>query len=281
MMFAGLILPINTMCWSQQAVISQDTVEIYDLPMFDQNPAAVLSKGDTVRVIGQRGSWVKIAFHENTRGWMPINIRKPAVTETALPNTPSGDSASDITERKPDKGIQLASAASPDRLEFEPEPDSMSAEVLPPTPEFGQTEPGRFGYSFGVGLLESDFAYQWRFVYHTTPKFTMEGSFKHVLGEAADSYLLATNFSYYFGRQAKTLPYLTAGMGVITTVPERSIDLDSVSHMMLNYGLGIRQYMHKSISLTLGFSQNTVFVETQTRHFREVSFGFLVGRFWH
>ena len=215
---------------------------------------------------------------------MPINIRKPEAAPERAPGRQGIPATAAATEVKQTSGeVKLASAASPDRLDFgtKPEAEQEEQEILPPTPEFGQQEPGRFGYSFGAGLLESDFAYQWRFVFHTTDKFTMEGAFKHILGEAADSYMMTSNFSYFFGRTAKTLPYLTAGMGVITTVPERSIDLDSVSHMMLNYGIGVRQYLHRSISLTLGISQNTVFVETETKHFREVAFGLLVGRFWN
>jgi hypothetical protein len=283
MLFTGFVLQATSLCWSQHAVISRDTVEIYDLPGIAANPVAVLSKGDTVRVIGQRGNWIKIVYQNQSRAWMPIDIEKPEYRgeTTGDELEPGKDITSDANQGIVHGQQVFAAAPVPDRIIADPEPEQPVTEPTPRAPDFGPRSPGRFGYSFSAGLMESDFAYSWRFVFHTTPKLTMNGMFKHVLGEAADSYIMLTSFNWFFSRQAKTLPYFTAGMGVITTVPERSIDLDSVSHMMLNYGIGIRQYVHKSISLTFGVSQNTVFVESQTNHFREFSFGFLVGRFWN
>ena len=61
---------------AQRAIIAIDGAEIYSLPWADGSPITVLSKGDTVNIIGKRGEWVKIRFANGKKGWMPIQRRK-------------------------------------------------------------------------------------------------------------------------------------------------------------------------------------------------------------
>jgi hypothetical protein len=276
MVFLGLILPMRSQCQAQQAVISLPSVDIYALPNADEAPVAILSRGDKIRVIGQRGNWVKIAYGQTDRGWMLISIDKPAGIKAGIPR--QEEDVPEMTGHPTSESSpRYASTKNPDRLVNDVPPEE--AVVPQPTPKFGQATAGRFGYSFGTGLAESDFAYNWKFIFHTTPRLAMEGSVKHILGEAADSYLIMTNFSYLILARGHTLPYLTAGVGVINTVPERSVAYDGVSHMHLNYGAGVRKSIRESLSLTFSIAQFSVFVEDGVQHFREFTVGLLVGRF--
>ncbi len=138
----------------------------------------------------------------------------------------------------------------------------------------------RFGYSFGMGIMESNFTYNWRFIFHTSKKMAFEGSFKHVLGDAADSYFITANWSYLLKTDTKLIPYITGGMGVINTVPQRSVGIDEVSHMAINYGIGARYFFKKNISFVISANQNSVVVRNGFLHFKEFSIGLLVGNLW-
>ncbi len=141
-------------------------------------------------------------------------------------------------------------------------------------------EYGRFGYSFGMGIMESNFTYNWRFIFHTSKKMAFEGSFKHVLGDAADSYFITANWSYLLKTDTKLIPYLTGGVGVINTVPQRSVGIDEVSHMTINYGIGARYFFQKNISFIISAYQYSAFVKDGFMHFKEISIGLLAGNLW-
>ncbi len=139
---------------------------------------------------------------------------------------------------------------------------------------------GTLGFSFGMGLMESDYTYNWQFIYQLTPKLAMEGTFKHVLGEAADSYFLTTGFSYLLVKNNSYQGYLNAGMGVINTIPQRSIDTNEISHMTINYGVGFRKNIRKNMALVLNANRYSVFLRNEFAHFKEFTVGLLVGNFW-
>lgn len=251
---------------AQNAVISLNRVEVFSLPMADTNPVMVLTKGDTVRIIGQRGDWVKIEYAKDRKGWMKLQVKR---------NSASNGKATTGRAKKAQAKFSKNGQAHNGRVK----PDVIKKRP-PDRPVFNEEEYGRFGYSFGVGLLESDFSYSWQFVFHTTPRLALEGSFKHVLGDAADSYFLAVNWSYLLKEKSKFLPFVTGGMGVINTVPDRSIGSDGVSHMAVNVGFGARKHFKNNTAFTFGISQHTIFVGKSMRHFREFKVGFLVGKFW-
>ena len=148
-------------------------------------------------------------------------------------------------------------------------------------PQFGPRAHRRFGYSFGMGLLEMDFTYNWKFIFHTTQRLALVGSFKHTLGNAADSYFILANLSYLLKENnSRFMPFVTAGMGVINTVPKRSIGTDGVSNMTINYGIGARKYFRKNLSFLFNVTQYTAFVGKGINNFREFTIGLLVGKFW-
>ncbi|RMF69298.1 MAG: hypothetical protein D6743_02045 [Calditrichaeota bacterium] len=252
--------------FAQQAVIVMDGVKLYSLPMVEDSPVAVLARGDTVRVIGQRGGWVKVEFAEGQKGWMRLQVpRKRAPHHSRSKRQNNGLAGNGVAKTKAPVG-----SARPDRIRKKPKP----------RPDLSDGSYRRFGYSFGMGFVESDFSYNWKFVFQSTRRLALEGSFKHVLGSAADSYFIMANWTYLLDEKKELLPYLTAGLGVINTVPDRSIDADAVSNMAINYGIGVRKHFKRNMSFTLTATQFTAFVGKGTKNFREFRFGFLVGKFW-
>lgn len=255
---------------AQRAVIAVDGAEIYSLPWADGSPLTLLSRGDTVNVIGKRGEWVKVLFANGKKGWMQIQIRKqhPSTNGKAMTN----GHAIPVNKRFAKNGAYTSGAHKKNGKV----PDLVKKK----RPVAGDEIYRRFGYSFGMGFIATDYTYSWKFVFHSTPKLALEGSFKHVLGKAADSYFIMSNLSYMLKDTGKTRPYVTAGMGVINTVPERSISSDTVSNMAINYGVGARRYLNEKLSLIFTASQFSIFVGKNISNFREYTLGILVGKFW-
>lgn len=255
---------------AQKAVISLDDVKIYSLPMVDEHPVAVLTQGEIVRIIGQRGAWVKIELENGSKGWMQLQVpRKPKPGQARAMKAAANISANS------GNGNSAAGANVPGALP--PDIRRKPKSKLVPSDQAYR----RFGYSFGMGWLEFDFTYNWKFVYYMTPRLALEGAFKHTLGDAADSYFILSNLSYLLKNDASHFqPYVTGGLGVINTVPERSIGTDGVSNMAINYGIGARKYFKPNLSFLFNLTQYTVFVGKGIRNFREFTFGLLVGKFW-
>lgn len=258
---------------AQRAVVALDGVKVYALPLEDELPSATLAQGDTVRVIGQRGEWVKIAFQDGLKGWMKLHVEKSRAANgnSRLSTNRSASKNSESVARNGfhEEVTTGRSEEPPDRLRKPPDQPQVADAVY-----------RRFGYSFGMGVIELDYTYNWKFVFHTTPRFALEGSFRHVLGDAADSYFIMANFSYLLKDKGKLLPYATAGMGVINTAPARSVGLDGVSNMAVNVGVGARKFVKANLSLTFSAHQYTAFVGKSMAHYREFTAGILVGKFW-
>ena len=255
---------------AQRAVIAVDGAEIYSLPWVDGSPITMLSRGDTVHVIGKRGEWVKILFANGRKGWMQIQIRKQQRRTNGKAKT--NGQAIPASKRLGKNG----SAKNGTHKTNGKVPDLVRKRLSVPGDEVYR----RFGYAFGMGFIATDYTYSWKFVFHSTPRLALEGSFKHVLGKAADSYFIMSNLSYMLKETGKTRPYVTAGMGVINTVPARSISSDTVSNMAINYGGGARKYLTEKLSLIFTVSQYSIFVGKNISNFREYTLGILVGKFW-
>lgn len=270
--------------FAQRAVIAFDGVKIYSLPMVDDSPAAVMMKGDTVKVLGQRGEWVKVAFKDGRKGWMQIQVPGARASNR---HSRVHASEQDGHSKSPSASNELASGKSTNGgseqgTNGNHAGSGIEPDLVPDRPksQFADTQYRRFGYSFGFGLLETDFTYNWKFLFHSTPRLALEGSFKHALGQAADSYFIMVNMVYLLKENRKFLPYLTGGVGVVNTVPERSIDTGTVSHMAINLGLGARKYFRKDLSILFNVSNYTIFVGKGINNFKELTVGLLVGKFW-
>ncbi len=254
---------------AQHARIAKDGVKVYALPAKEQPVVQVLAKGDTIRVLGQRNNWVKVQARGGKKGWLLL----PESTATAKETTSRRSNAPGQQNR--DASVNGTSL---------PQNRPEAADLIQNRNTLLQKNRHyrRFGYTFGIGMLETDFTYNWKFIFHQTPRLALEGSFKHALGNAASSYLMMANLSYLLSRSQGRdfLPFVTGGLGVINTVPERSVDSRGVSHMALNYGLGARKRLSRRMSLLANISQYTVFVGKGINNFREVTVGLLVGTFW-
>lgn len=262
-----------TNAYAQRAIIALDGVKIYSLPMEDDLPTATLAQGDTVRVIGQRGDWVKIAFQDGLKGWMKLHVEKKAAT--------NGKSHKISNQRIEKNGTaESTNGFHHEETNGNSEEPPDRVQKPPDKPQVKDTIYRRFGYSFGMGVIELDYTYNWKFVFHSTTRFALEGSFRHVLGDAADSYFIMANFAYLLKDKGKLMPYITAGMGVINTVPARSVGLDGVSNMAVNVGVGARKFVNEKLSLVFNANQYTTFVGKGASHFREFTVGLLVGKFW-
>jgi len=261
---------------AQRAIIAFDGVEIYSLPMIEESPFAVLDEGDTVRVIGQRGDWVKIAFEQGEKGWMQVQVKRPV---------PDGSQGMSRRIARGGRSGLSAGAVSAGRVvgnRLSKNADATRPDIIADRPKKqpAATPYRRFGYTFGIGLLASDFTYNWKFIFHQTPRLALEGSFKHAIGQSASSYIMMANLSYLLQQDKGFLPFVTGGLGVINTVPERSIDDSGISHMAVNYGVGARKHLRNSLSLLFNATQYTVFLGDGISNFREFTVGVLVGKFW-
>ncbi len=255
---------------AQRALIAVDGVKVYALPMEDIQPSDTLAKGDTVRVIGQRGEWVKIAFHDGQKGWMKLHVEKSAAangnSQTSSNSKSSAPEASNGFHKKLTNGHS------------EEQPDSLRKP--PEQPRSRNKTHSRFGYSFGLGVIELEFTYNWKFVFHSSQRLALEGSFRHALGDAADSYFIAANVSYLLKEKGKLRPYLTGGAGAIKTAPARSVGSDGASNIAVNVGVGARRLLKENLSLVVNVNHYTAFVGNGVANYREFSAGILVGRFW-
>ena len=275
--FIMLVLSLSKQTQAQRALIKLDGVKVYSLPMVQRTPLATLSKGEIVRVIGQRGAWVKIEFNTEKKGWMLLQIRKNKDTASGKArktNKQNREQKHTSTHDNNGYGLgknNISKTQNPYKITKQPKESSLKKQQLY----------RRFGYSFGMGILESDFTYNWKFVFHSTPRLALVGSFKHALGSTADSYFIIANLSYLLKVNAKMLPFITGGLGVINTVPARSIGIDSVSNMTINYGFGFRKFLRRNMALIVSLTQYTVFVGKGYQHSQDFTIGLLVGNFWN
>jgi len=145
---------------AQRAVIAVDGAEIYSLPWADGSPLTMLSKGDTVNVIGKRGEWVKILFADGRKGWMQIQIRKQQRRTYGKAKT--NGQAIPASKRLGKNG----SAKNGTHKTNGKVPDLVRKKLSVPGDEVYR----RFGYAFGMGFIATDYTYSWKFVFHSTPR---------------------------------------------------------------------------------------------------------------
>lgn len=271
---------------AQRAIIRLDNVPIYASHEQEDPPIALLSKGEVIQVIGQRGDWIKIEFAKGRRGWMLVQARQG---KEGLESPISVNPRRSVRDKGPiaatDGPAKTVYRAEGGDISYEPDwgpylhPDP-EADVLPAYGELQEGQKSTFAYSFGAGLIEAGFAYEWRFLHHTTDRLALVGSIKHALGEAADSYLLASNWEYLLKKNASVMPYVTVGAGVIVTSIPRDTEIGSISNMMLNYGLGLRKKFMANTTLVLAGSMYSIFAGSKVTLWKSMTVGLMVGKFW-
>ncbi|MEK7728878.1 MAG: SH3 domain-containing protein [candidate division KSB1 bacterium] len=158
---------------------------------------------------------------------------------------------------------------------FSPLPKIRSAKNFPPT-----TAPYDGGVVLGLGTLGGDFAYIGRFYYRNLPRWELEGSFEYVAGQIASIYLMHVNPRYVRPIKSRFDGYLTAGVGVINTVPIQSAGGKTISNMALNYGLGVQRRLNNKNWLRADLRQFTAIRQQGSLNFLEFTVGLGIGMRW-
>jgi hypothetical protein len=242
-----LISP-NVAALAQIAILKDAATPIAAQPSPTSKVVAVLAAGDTVRILKMSGAWVQVSFRDNKTGWMFVGSNG---VSTAKPATES--------------------AVKIKRVE-EPRSASLPA-VAPRSLTDG-------GVSFHLGAFGGQFTYVGKFYYKTLPSIYVEGTFQYVAGEIASFYLMHGNAKYVRPIASRLDGTLTAGIGVINTVPVRSAGNKSVSNMAFNYGFGVQRHLKNNNWLRLDLRQYAALRQQGLATFFEFAAGVAIGINW-
>jgi hypothetical protein len=245
---------------AQRIVLKDTATPIAEQPSPKSRVLAVLAKGDTVRILKFNDEWARVAFRGKKQGWMFVGrSTTPAKlnTSTATPNSPAKPTNSaPVEEIKP---VEQASTNSPPM-------------TTPPITDGG--------ISFHLGAFSEQFTYVGKFYYRTLPALYVEGTFQYVAGDIASFYLMYGNAKYVRAIGRKLEGTLTAGVGVINTVPIRAAGVKSVSNMMFNYGIGVQRYLKNSNWLRADFREYAAIRKQGLANFFEFTVGIAIGIRW-
>jgi hypothetical protein len=112
------------------------------------------------------------------------------------------------------------------------------------------------------------------------PSIYVEGTFQYVAGEIASFYLMHGNAKYVRPIASRLDGTLTAGIGVINTVPVRSAGNKSVSNMAFNYGFGVQRHLKNNNWLRLDLRQYAALRQQGLATFFEFAAGVAIGINW-
>ena len=247
---------------AQRVVLKDATTPIAEQPSAKSRVIAVLVKGDTVRVLKTATPWVQVAFRGKQKGWMYVG--RP--TAAAAAKTPSLTSP-EIT----------AKPANAPPIE-EVKPLEQTVTTSPPAVSAPSLDGG---ISFHLGSFSQQFTYVGKFYYRTLPRIYVEGTFQYVAGNVASNYLMYGNAKYVRPLSRRIDGTVTAGVGVINSVPVRAAGVKSVSNMAFNYGVGVQRYLKNSNWLRADIREYTVIRNRQgLANFFELTVGIAIGIRW-
>jgi len=255
------LLLLNGVGAAQRLVLKDAATPIAEQPSPKSRVLAVLTKGDTVRVLKTKPPWVQVAFRGKQKGWMYVG-RSVAATTTKKPapnpeTTAKPANAAPVEETKPIE--QTATSAPP--------------VALPPITDGG--------VSFHLGSFSGQFTYVGKFYYRTLPRLYVEGTFQYVAGDIASFYLMYGNAKYARPLGQRLEGTVTAGVGVINTVPVRAAGVKSVSNMAFNYGIGVQRYLKNSNWLRADIREYTAIRNRRgLANFFEFTVGIAIGIRW-
>jgi hypothetical protein len=244
---AWLVAP-NATALAQTAILKDAATPIAAQPSPKSKVIAVLAAGDTVRILKMSGAWVQVSFRGNKTGWMFVGSNGAS---TAKPATEAA------AEKKKAEG-----------------PRSTSLPAAAPRPLTDG------GVSFHLGAFGGQFTYIGKFYYKTLPSIYVEGTFQYAAGEIASFYLMHGNAKYVRPIASRLDGTLTAGIGIINTVPIRSAGNKSVSNMAFNYGLGVQRHLKNNNWLRLDLRQYAVLRKQGLATFFEFAAGVAIGINW-
>jgi hypothetical protein len=246
----GLVLVVwlILLCGSgsaQRLILKDSATPIAEQPSPKSRVMVVLAKGDTVRILKINGGWAQVAFRGKQKGWMFVGRNAPP----ANTNPPAASAA--VEASKPVEQTNLPAAT--------------------------MTEGG---ISFHLGSFSRQFTYVGKFYYRTLPALYVEGTFQYVAGDIASFYLMYGNAKYARALGQRLEGALTAGVGVINTVPVRAAGVKSVSNMTINYGFGMQRHLKNNNWLRLDFREHTAIRRSGFANFFEFTVGIAIGIRW-
>src|SRR5262245_17781614 len=204
---------------AQIAVLKEDATLLYEKPSTQSRLLAVLSAGDTVRVLKKQDGWAQLSFRAKQTGWIQMRNRRGQAGSNG-----TNEDAQDLT---------LNQLAASDR----------NAGFSTKTAMARKQPPIDGGLSLGLGVFGGDFSYIGRFFYRNLRTLYLEGTFQYVAGQIASQYLMHANARHVRPIGPRFTGYATAGVGVINTVPIQSAGARSVSNMAFNYGVGVARQL--------------------------------------
>jgi len=254
------LLLFNNAAIAQRLVLKDAATPIAEQPSPKSRVIAVLAKGDTVRVLKINNPWVQVAFRGKQKGWMFVG-RSTASTKTNTPATTAETAA------------KSANAAPVEEIRSVEQTTASQSPVAPAPIADG-------GVSFHLGAFSGQFTYVGKFYYRTLPALYLEGTFQYVAGDIASFYLMYGNAKYVRPIGQRLEGSLTAGVGVINSVPVRAAGVKSVSNMAFNYGIGVQRYLKNSNWLRLDIREYTVIRQKGLANFFEFTVGIAIGIRW-
>jgi opacity protein-like surface antigen len=139
--------------------------------------------------------------------------------------------------------------------------DAVTFEIAPHTGLMGKS--GTFGLCLSMNYSS----------------FNLELSGKQVIGKLANLYPLSINAILNLSTRSRLIPYGTAGIGLLLTVPTATIGDETVSSMAINFGAGARYYFTKSFGIRTEVKQYITNVKSsrdlkeEMMLFQEISLG--------
>lgn len=123
----------------------------------------------------------------------------------------------------------------------------------------------RLSITPGYGLLGAERLFAFRLAYNPNDWLGWEASIAHNPGEAVHAVLHGLGAIVRRPLPGRFQPYLTAGYGMITVHPGRSINADPVSKNMLSAGGGLEFYIRSDLALRADMQYATVFGRERDR----------------
>jgi hypothetical protein len=238
----------NAAALAQTAILKDAATPIAAQPSPQSKVIAVLAAGDTVRILKMSGAWVQVSFRGSKTGWMFVGSNGVPTAKPAAESAVEGK-----------------------RVE---EPRSTRLPAAAPRPVADG------GVSFHLGVFGGQFTYIGKFYYNTLPSIYVEGTFQYVAGEIASFYLMHGNAKYVRPIASRLDGTLTAGVGVINTVPIRAAGNKSVSNMAFNYGFGVQRHLKNNNWLRLDLRQYAALRQQGLATFFEFAIGVAIGINW-
>ncbi len=205
---------------SGQTVRIKRSIVVYTRPDADSPVLKVLSSGSKIKFLGSREGWDRIAWAAGKTGW--INLKMPAAKVRRHAVNSGGHN----------HGV--------DRTR-------LSGKKRPPSRVM------RTGTLFGMGVMNFDFSYVFRFFHGNWPRTWMEGSFQFVADKVVSVYIMDMSFRRMWVRTRLFDTWYSAGVGVMTSVPVKAADKRSISNLAFNIGIGGQKALDRKRAVRVDF----------------------------